>query len=83
MILDLRTGAFAHGPGRAKALLRGPIFGSGSVASSDGVMLDTATEVGAVNKAPCRRFAALPKPFPKFTLRRLCGLTRGASVSIM
>lgn len=42
------SGGFAHGPGRAQALLRGPIFGSGSVASSDGVMLDIAAEVGAM-----------------------------------
>jgi succinate dehydrogenase/fumarate reductase flavoprotein subunit len=41
------TGGFAHGAGRAQALLRGPIFGSGSVSSADGVMLDIAAQVGA------------------------------------
>lgn len=41
------SGGFAHGPGRAQALLRGPIFGSGSVSSADGVMLGVAGQVGA------------------------------------
>lgn len=41
------SGGFAHGPGRVQALLRGPIFGSGSVATADGVMLEIAAQVGA------------------------------------
>jgi succinate dehydrogenase/fumarate reductase flavoprotein subunit len=41
------TGGFAHGPGRAQANLRGPIFGSGSVSSADGAILDIAAQVGA------------------------------------
>lgn len=41
------TGGFAHGPGRALSLLRGPVFGSGSVTTSDGAFLDIASRLGA------------------------------------
>ncbi len=41
------SGGFAHGAGRAQAFLRGPIFGSGSVPSADGVMLNVAAQAGA------------------------------------
>lgn len=41
------SGGFAHGPGKAQAHLRGPIFGSGSVSTADGAMLAIAAQVGA------------------------------------
>jgi hypothetical protein len=41
------TGGFAHGAGRALSFLRGPIFGSGSVPTSDGAFIEIASRLGA------------------------------------
>jgi 3-oxosteroid 1-dehydrogenase len=41
------SGGFAHEPQRARAFLRGPLFGSGSVPTSRGAFIDIAARLGA------------------------------------
>ena len=59
-----------------------PLLSKGDIIIDGGNSLyqDTARRV---KEALLRRPAAISKPFPKFTLRPLGSLTRGASVSIM
>ncbi|MDC0713700.1 FAD-dependent oxidoreductase [Stigmatella sp. ncwal1] len=41
------SGGFAHDPHKARAFLRGPLFGSGSVPTSRGAFIDIASRLGA------------------------------------